>query len=302
MNARQQALSNPVTTWWALLTLVSGANIVFWFLLYRQLHGPAPDAIGTSAQTGSMLMLCAAYVFGCAFRSVLPRADVQRICLYDSFLSSVFIGRSVATVAELAFAAQWAIILVQLGGVAGADTAVNAASIILPLIVIAEICSWYAVLTTNFLFNAIENSLWAVTFAVIGIGLGRLIPEFEGVVRWLLIAGIIGIAFYLAFLVVIDVPMYVKRWRAGLADGSRYLRPLEGLRDVATRWVVTHEFDHWKDEIAWMSLYFSAAVWASLALCALSSFDDHLPRYRAQAAAASPAILQPVHAQPVSVR
>jgi hypothetical protein len=297
MNVRQQALSNPVATWWALLTLVSGANIVFWFLLYRQLHEQTP-AVGSSAQTGSMLMLCAAYVFGCAFRSVLPRADVQRICLYDSFLSSVFVGRSVATVAELCFAAQWAIILGQLGGVAGADTAVNAAGIILPLIVIAEICSWYAVLTTNFLFNAIENSLWAVTFAVIGVGLGRLIPEFEGVVRWLLIAGIIGIAFYLAFLIVIDVPMYVSRWRAGLADGSKYLHPLEGLRDTATRWVVTHEFDHWKDEIAWMSLYFSAAVWASLALCALSSFDDHLPRYRAQAAV----VAAPVTAQPVSVR
>jgi hypothetical protein len=295
MNVRQQALSNPVATWWALLTLVSGANIVFWFMLYRQLHDPAPGAIGISSQTGSMLMLCAAYVFGCAFRSVLPRADVQRICLYDSFLSSVFIGRSVATVAELCFAAQWAIILSQLGGVAGADTAVNAASIILPVIVIAEICSWYAVLTKNFLFNAIENSLWAVTFLVIGVGLGRLIPEFEGIVRWLLIAGIIGIAFYLAFLVVVDVPMYLSRWRTGLADGSKYLRPLEGLRDVATRWIVTHDFDHWKDEIAWMSLYFSAAVWASLALCALSSFDDHLPRYRTQTAVvASPAIVQPV--------
>ncbi len=44
-----------------------------------------------------MLLLCAAYVFGCAFRSVLPRADVQRICLFDTWLSSVVVGRSVAT-------------------------------------------------------------------------------------------------------------------------------------------------------------------------------------------------------------
>jgi hypothetical protein len=296
MNVRQQALSNPVALWWLLLTLVSGANIVFWFLLYRQLHEHAPSAIGTSSQTGSMLALCAAYVFGCAFRSVLPRADVQRICLVDSFLSSVLVGRSVATVAELCFAAQWAIILGQLGHVAGAETAVNAALVILPLIVIAEICSWYAVLTTNFLFNAIENSLWAVTFLVVGIGLGRLLPEFEGPVFWLLVAGIVGIACYLAFLVVVDVPMYLGRWRAGLREGSRYLHPLEGLRDTATRWIVTHEFDHWKDEIAWMSLYFSAAVWASLALCALSSFDDHLQRYRAPAA--SPARLTSVQVLP----
>jgi hypothetical protein len=301
MNVRQRALANPVTLWWRLLTLVSGANIAFWFLLYRQLHERSPESAGTSSQTGAMLLLCAAYVFGCAFRSVLPRADVQRICLVDSFLSSVLVGRSVATVAELCFAAQWAIILGQLGHIAGAETAINATRVILPLIVIAEICSWYAVLTTNFLFNAIENSLWAVTFLAVGIGLGRLLPEFEGPVFWLLVAGIVGIAGYLAFLVVVDVPMYRNRWRAGLANGSKYLHPLEGLRDTATRWIVTHELEHWKDEIAWMSLYFSAAVWASLALCALSSMDDYLSHYRVPAAIASPAIAQP-GVQPASVR
>jgi hypothetical protein len=45
------------------------------------------------------------------------------------------------------------------------------------------------------------------------------------------------------------------------------LRPLEGLRDVSTRWVVTHDLAEWKEEMLWMSLYFSAGVWASLALC-----------------------------------
>jgi hypothetical protein len=33
--------------------------------------------------------------------------------------------------------------------------------------------------------------------------------------------------------------MYLTRWRA-VADGSKLLRPLEGLSDVSTRWVVTH--------------------------------------------------------------
>jgi len=39
---------------------------------------------------------------------------------------------------------------------------------------------------------------------------------------------------------------------------------------------VTHDFAEWKDEIVWMSLYFSAAVWASLALCLFYSLDNHL--------------------------
>jgi hypothetical protein len=82
----------------------------------------------------------------------------------------------------------------------------------------------------------------------------------------------------------VDVPMYLNRWRAVAADGRKLLRPLEGLRDVSTRWVVTHDLSEWKDEIAWMSLYFSAAVWASLALCVCYSLQDHLPRYRTESA------------------
>ena len=46
---------------------------------------------------------------------------------------------------------------------------------------------------------------------------------------------------------------------------------------------MTHDLTHWRGEIAWMSLYFSAAVWASLALCACYALEDHLPRYRTEA-------------------
>jgi hypothetical protein len=274
------AWSNPLAWWWSLLTLVSGANIAVWFLLYRQLHQPPMASSGSTSGIELMLLLSAAYVFGCAFRSFLPRADVQRICLFDTWLSSVVVGRSVATVAEIGFAAQWAMILHQLGTMTAADTTLTAAWVIVPLIVIAECFSWHAVLTTNYLGNAIENSIWAVAFFVVGIGLCRLLPEFDGSVRVVLVIAIVGIAGYLAFLMTVDVPMYLSRWRAENAGGSKLMRPLEGLRDVSTRWVVTHDLAEWKDEIAWMSLYFSAAVWASLALCVFYSLEDRLPRYR----------------------
>jgi len=294
--------SNPLAWWWSLLTLVSAANIAAWFVLYHQLHqgdaafgsmwGFEPllrqsgDLRGTSGAE-FMLLLCAAYVFGCAFRSFLPRADVQRICLFDTWLSSVAVGRTVATVAEVCFVAQWAIVLYELGSLTGSETNLNAAWAIVPLILIAEGFSWYAVLTTNYLGNAIENTIWGVVFGLVGIGLCRLLPEFEGPVRVALVVALAGIAAYLAFLMLVDVPMYIGRWRNLAAGGSKLLGPLEGLRDVSTRWVVTHEVAEWKDEIAWMTLYFSAAVWASLALCACYSFHDHLPRYRAESAAVS---------------
>jgi hypothetical protein len=281
------AWSNPLAWWWGLLTMVSGANIAVWFWLYRQLHEQPAGSLGSTSGIELMLLLCAAYVFGCAFRSFLPRADVQRICLFDTWLSSIAVGRSVATVAEICFAAQWAIILHQLGAMTGSDTSLNAAWVIVPLILVAECFSWYAVLTTNYLGNAVENSIWAVAFFVVGICLCRLLPEFDGLVRVVLVIAIIGVAGYLAFLMTIDVPMYLGRWRAKVADGSKLLRPLEGLRDVSTRWVVTHDLAEWKGEIAWMSLYFSAAVWVSLALCVAYSLGDHLPGYRTEATVAS---------------
>jgi hypothetical protein len=284
-NSRVSSLawSNPLAWWWSFLTLVSGANIAVWFLLYRQLHEQPAGSLASASGIELMLLLSGAYVFGCAFRSFLPRADVQRICLFDTWLSSVVVGRSVATVAEVCFAAQWAMILHQLGTMTGADTAVNAAWVIVPLILIAECFSWHAVLTTYYLGNAIENSIWAVAFFVVGIGLCRLLPEFDGSVRVILVVAILGIVLYLAFLMTVDVPMYLSRWRAERAGGNKLLGPLEGLRDVSTRWVVTHDLAEWKGEIAWMSLYFSAAVWASLALCVCYSLEGQLPRYRTEA-------------------
>jgi hypothetical protein len=257
--------SNPLAWWWGLLALVSGVNIAVWCVLFYEFHARSTDSLDSTA--GIELLLCAGYVFGCAFRSFLPRADVQRICLVDTWLSNVLVGRSVATVAELCFAAQWVIVLQRLGAATGAVTTLNAAWIILPLIVTAECFSWYAVLTKNNVVHAIENSIWAIAFFAIGTGLCRLLWEFDGLARGILVIAIIGIAGYLAFLMTVDVPMYLSRWRSNVSGGNKRLRPLEGLRDVSARCVVTHDLAEWKEEMLWMSLYFSAGVWASLALC-----------------------------------
>jgi len=195
-----------------------------------------------------MLFLCAAYVFGCAFRSFLPRADVQRICLFDTRLSSVLLGRSVATVAEICFAAQWAIVLHTLRhddgsrddverGVVG-HTADSDRGMLL------MVCGG-----DHQLFGQRHrNSTWAVAFFAVAVGFTRLLPEFDGAVRAVLVIAIVGIAGYLAFLLTVDVPMYLARWRANVSAGGALLRPLEGLRDITTRWVVTHEVSEWKEE------------------------------------------------------
>src|SRR5215207_9553744 len=174
------AWSNPVAIWWGGLLVVSTANIALWLWLSRCYRKRTRAEARAALRVEWLLFLCAAYVFGCAFRSVLPRADVQRICLFDTWLSSVFVGRSVATIAEICFVIQWAIVLRHLARLAESDTARNISSVIVPLIVAAECCSWYAVVTTSYLGNTVENSLWAVTFLLIGAALLRLSTRFRG--------------------------------------------------------------------------------------------------------------------------
>ena len=99
-----------VTTWWLALIGVSLVNICAWVLagVLPVRRAVADPALATRRR---QLLLSAPFVFGCAFRSVFPRADVQRICVVDSWLSSVAVGRTVATIAEVCFAAQCALLL-----------------------------------------------------------------------------------------------------------------------------------------------------------------------------------------------
>jgi hypothetical protein len=277
--------SSPVAVWWCCLTLVSALNIALWLKLQAAHSSQAASQAAIRASTGilaiePLVLLAAAYVFGCAFRSVLPRADVQRICLFDTWLSSVMVGRSVATVAELCFAAQWAIVLRELGRITHSDTTKNIAGTIVPLIALAEACSWYAVISTNFLGNVLENSIWTVAFSLIGVALLRLLLSFRGPMRLVLAAAAGGVACYVVFMVTVDVPMYFERWQAELADGTPLLGFFAGLHDVATRWVVTHRFAPWHNEMPWMSLYFSVAVWTSLMLGGFGLVRHLVPRYR----------------------
>jgi hypothetical protein len=280
MNFDWLVSSNPVAVWWYFLLVVSAANIALWLLLHRRFRQMTPSAQRGILRVEVLVLLCAAYVFGCAFRSILPRADVQRICLFDTWLSSVFVGRAVATVAEICFVLQWAIVLHQLARLAKADTARNIALAIVPLIVLAECCSWYAVITTNYLGNTLENSLWAVTFLLIAAALLRLMNDFRGVVLLALGLAVAGITGYLVFLVMIDIPMYFARWEADAASGKELFGVLAGLHDLGTRWTVSHDITQWRDEIPWMSLYFSLAVWSSLALGGFGLVRDRLSHYR----------------------
>lgn len=251
--------------WWrTLLRAVALLNLALWALAAAAVvrHAPASPGAACFAQ----LVLSGAYVAGCAFRSLLPVFDGPRLVLIDSPLSNVLIGRSVATIAELCFAAQWALMLSRIGLLTHSPFAHALSLTLLPLIVIAEVCSWHAVLTTAQRGHVFENSIWGLAAAVLiagllAIGPARLASLYPPMLAWCL-----GGAVYVIYIFVFDVPMYQARWRADQAAGRRYLSIAAGLSDVRRRWVVSQRLEDWKNEIPWMSLYFTLGVWSSISL------------------------------------
>src|ERR1019366_3851736 len=200
-------------------------------------------------------------------------ADVQRFGLIDSWVSSVLVGRSVATVAELCFVAQWALLLNVLAKDANSRLGVVVSWLLVPLIVFAECCSWYGVLTTAYIGNAIEESTWAVAALLLIVSLALLWSRCKVAFRPFVAASLVlGIA-YVTFMCTMDIPMYVSRWLADEANGREYLTLSQGLWDVGSRWIVTYSWDEWHPEIPWMSLYFSVGVWFSLALVHAPPFE-----------------------------
>jgi hypothetical protein len=252
-------MSTGVMVWWKTLGFIGVVNLCAW----------AAVAAGSARAGGArrrQLWLSGLFVLGCAFRSFLPRAEAQRICLYDSWLSAAVIGRSVATVAELAFVAQWTLWLREYAKGARSRFAATLSLFPLPLIATAELFSWYTALTTNFIGSVVEESLWAVTSTLVTLGFAALWRRHRGVQRRFIGAAIVLNAAYFVFMCSVDVPMYWSRFSADQANHRQYLSLTAGLRDSTYRRVVTGRWEDWRDEMPWMSLYFSAGVWMSIGL------------------------------------
>jgi hypothetical protein len=256
-------MEGALLAWWLALCAVALVNPALWLWSARKL---APGAI---ASRRWMLWLAAIYLLGCGFRSVLPMIDAPRLCLHDNGISRIAVGRTIATIAELSFALEWALLLRE--AAADSRAAAFASRAIVPIIAAAEVFSWSAVLTANYLLHAVENSLWALAAALALAAFLALRPRADAASARFLGAASAAAAIYIAYMVVEDVPMYLSRWRA--AGG--FTVPLdEGLRTLLERCIVRREWSAWRGDATWLTLYFTVCVWISCAL-------PHAPPLRA---------------------
>lgn len=260
-------MSSGVGAWWLLLCAIATLNVTAWALTAVTLERRRLTmSVESYAAARIQVLLSGVYVFGCAFRSVFPVYDIPRLCLFDTWLSSVGVGRSVATVAELAFASQWALLLYATATAAESAFGKFIALILVPLIATAEVCSWYAVLTTYNLSHVAENSTWAMSAALVIIAMLTILPRCATPRRRVLFAWCMAGVAYVAFMFLFDIPTYWARHVADDVLGRHYLTAAQGLADVTHRRVVSYRWEDWHSEVVWMTLYFSIGVWFSISL------------------------------------
>jgi hypothetical protein len=260
-------MSGSVISWWYFLGAVAAFNIAALVLsaIALKRRSDAWSAKEYSTRR-ALLLLSAVYVCGCAFRCAFPVYDIPRIGVVDSWLSSVMVGRAVATVAEVCFVAQWALMLREISRAADSVVGTITSVALVPLIAIAETCSWYSVLTTSNIGHVAEESIWGLCVALLVASLTTILPRSTAARRPVLLACCIAGSIYVAYMFLVDVPMYWSRWIADEVGGRHYMSIAQGAHDASVRWVVSHRWQDWKTEVVWMSLYFSVAVWISIAL------------------------------------
>ena len=250
--------------WWRLLSSIAVINLLVWALTVVPLSNNVP-------YLSWHIILSGIYTAVCAFRSFVPRIDLERYCLIDSMVSSMVVGRSAATVAEISFAVQIGLLLHEAGFLAGLEWVQALTIPVIALLTIAQCFCWCGITTLNNVYHAIEESIWAITFIMVGIGLGMCAPKMEGIWQTMGYAAAVLCLAYVIFMVVVDVPMYLKRWKLGKESGEKLMGFGEGFADAWSRRIVTRDWKIWKPEVAWLTGYFSCAVWVSLAIA-------HLPR------------------------
>lgn len=272
-------MSNLVLSllWWQSLSLVSVLNTVF-IGYYMYNNSKLPD------NQKNLLSYSFIYTVVCGIRSFWPRKDVEQICFIDSRMSTPFVGRSLATIAEIFY-----VILIQnvyinlinfVSNYTKKDLNILKTMInkIYPLVLTAELCSWLGCISKYYLWNTIEESLWMISSALLVITSCLLYYIIEWYIpnkkiiyikKLLNFIIIFGIPFVL-FMAIVDVPMYYNRWLRNI-NGTYFedfkeknnKLTYQSLVEFDTCKKISKDYSIWRPEMPWLTGYFTMGVWSS---------------------------------------
>ena len=184
----------------------------------------------------------------------------------DTPLSSIFVGRAAATVAEICFALQLGLLVHQLGVHADMPWVQQAAWAVPVFMVVAQGFCWHSVLTLNHITQAVESLLWAAGFSWMAALLAIIALDTTGWVHALAVFGMLCSLAFVTYVLSVDAPMYWRRYRHGRTHGQVYMRLGHGARDAWQRRVHSGQWAAWKADALWLTPYFSFGVWVSIAM------------------------------------
>lgn len=284
-SSSDEGYSPVVLIWWAFLSSIAIMNIFLLIVANRTLNVNNSSPEGSKEKdeghysyndaSSSWLVnirnkqfnMSALYVGGCAFRSIFICHHTLRRALLYSFASTGFVGRSVATVAELGAATQVSLLLQEVGISTNDDLISTISKCIVPLLVMAELFSWYACVTTSYIGSIFEESLWAFCALLSMVSLFRAYPRYVGKdQRNFLQKTIIVNLLYFTYMVIIDVPQYIRAHIRNTNTGKEYYNISDGLNTLLniSQHKLSWSYEDWKFAMMWMTLYFSVACWASI--------------------------------------
>ena len=140
------------------------------------------------------------------------------------------------------------------------------------LISIAQIFCWIGIITQDPSYNAIEESLWTifgftifVIYSVLYLNINNFnqtlkIKKLKSIIPIILISTLL----YILFMTLNDVPMYIKRAKQSKDKNVQYNNLMDGIQSMKKCKKATSSFKEWKEDIPWLSLYFTLSVWGSI--------------------------------------
>jgi hypothetical protein len=248
--------------WWKIMFTISIINIIFIINYYK-------NYCCNSEFHKKITLFTIIYVFVAAIRAFFPVIHIERICFIKNIISSPFVDRSIATIAEICF-----ILLITsiLKNIINNTTKSQNQILILTLlnysIICAQIFCWLGSLTQNYFFNVMEESTWTICFIIILIILFKLYifasnnsNAQNNFLKKTLPLIIIPLILYLLFMIINDVPLYFKRWKN---NKNKYINIINGINKMLKCRKIDKSYKTWKDDYLWIFGYFSFAVWLSI--------------------------------------
>ena len=175
------------------------------------------------------------YSFVALYRSICMTNETEKLCLVKSEFCQPIINRTLATIAETSIGFFTIMIISKIFGV-------NIPLFLGGIIIIAQVLCWIGVLTSNPKYNAVEESLWVIFFGIILVYI--IFSKSGGSVHKFII--ILGIICYLSFMIIIDVPHYLRN------------KPKNTGSFVKCKY--SDNVDDWRYVIVWQGLYFTVGV------------------------------------------